>query len=77
MWRAALQLAVQLDEFDVADVRTECESESPSKRTVRDVLRTMVDKELLDDGTCPETGRRLYSAGEKLRAWFGTPFENA
>jgi len=66
IWDAGLQLASQLDEFAVSDVRVETDLGDPAERTVRDVLTTMAAREWLEKHTAAADGRRLYSAGPKL-----------
>lgn len=66
VWGTALRLAVQLEEFDIAEVLAESNLGQSSKRTTRDVLKSMVEQGWLETHTCENTGRLLYSEGSKL-----------
>lgn len=67
-WNASLTMALELDEFDIADVLREAGLDEQSKRTTRDVLSTMAEQGWLQSRVCEHTGRRLYRADESLRS---------
>jgi hypothetical protein len=57
---------MEWDEFDIGEVLAEGELASSSKRTTRSVLNAMVEQGWIDKHTCNNTGRLLYSGGERL-----------
>jgi hypothetical protein len=68
VWGTSLQLAMELEEFDIAEVLAESGLDSSSKRTTRSVLSAMEEQGWIESRTCEKTGRLLYSQGELLVA---------